>query len=80
MLFKTKIVILGAVLSLTVLNSHAEMVIGTDPSYAPFEFFDENQKTFQKGQIHETRKKETKPRKNNEIYYKYILPKKTFKK
>ncbi len=44
MLFKTKIVILGAVLSLTVLNSHAEMVIGTDPSYAPFEFFDENQK------------------------------------
>lgn len=42
--------------------------------------FDENQKTFQKGQIPETRKKETKPRKNNEIYYKYILPKKTFKK
>jgi hypothetical protein len=42
--------------------------------------FDRKQKTFQRGQIPETRKKETKPRKNNEIYYKYILPKKTFKK
>lgn len=42
--------------------------------------FNRKQKTFQRGQIPETRKKETKPRKNNEIYYKYILPKKTFKK
>lgn len=42
--------------------------------------FDKKQKTFQKGQIPETRKKETKPRKNNQIFYKYILPKKTSKK
>lgn len=41
--------------------------------------FDEKQKTFQRGQVPNTRKV-TKPRKNNEIYYKYILPKKTFKK
>jgi hypothetical protein len=41
--------------------------------------FDKKQKTFQRGQVPNTRKV-TKPRKNNEIYYKYILPKKTFKK